>query len=234
MLQPPELSLAAQRACIVVFRSGVVCIILLAALFYFPVELLRAVPRGDPLTADTAIIMGFGFERFSDGSMAPGAANRANLAFVLERYPHVTTIFAQEGVWVAECHQSERSCTIGDVTMRRIDFHDDSVDLHSADIAVCSLERMQQFGKSSAILIAHDMQLWRAAENIERAKVDICPNCQIIVPAVPDTPYPEKSDQLRTRYEHVYILFDAAARVRDRMFPAAYPSTCPMPMPTGE
>lgn len=220
--------------CGLVFKCGVVGFIFLTILFYFPVELLRAVPQGDPATADTAIIMGYGFERFSDGFMAPGAANRANLDLVLDQYPHVKTVFAQEGVWVAQCHQTEQSCMVGDVTLHRIDFHDDTVDLHSADIAVCSLERMQQFGKDRAILIAHDMQLWRAAENIERAKVEICPNCEIIVPAVPDTPYPKRSDQLRTRYEHVYILFDFAARIRDRVFPAAYPSTCPMPMPKGE
>ncbi|MEM9777422.1 MAG: hypothetical protein AAF902_22780 [Chloroflexota bacterium] len=209
-------------------------IIPLITLLYLPVELLRAVPHGDPTAADTAIIMGFGFERFPDGSMAPGDANRANLKFVLEQYPHVMTIFAQEGVWVAQCHQSERSCSVDDVTLRRIDFHDDAVDLHSSDIAVCSLERMQQFGKDRAILVAHDMQLWRAAENMARAKPEICPNCEIVVPAVPDSPYPKQSDQLRTRNERIYILFDLAARIRDRLFPAAFPLTCPMPMPEGE
>ena len=214
--------------------AGAVGIFLLVAFFLFPVHWLHATPIGDPASADTAIIMGFGFERHPDGSMAPGAANQANLDFVLNQFPHVETIFAQEGVWVAQCHQSARNCSAGNVTFRRIDFHDDAVDLHSADIAVCSLERMKQFGKEHAILVAHDMQLWRAAENFERAKVEICPQCEIVVPSVPDTPYPKNSDQLRTRHERIYILFDVSARLRDFVLPAAFPATCPMPMPAGE
>lgn len=202
-------------------------------IFFFPAPLLRAVPTGDPLTADTAIIMGYGFERHADGSMAPGAANEALLQYTLDKFPHVTTIFAQEGVWVAQCDQSEQACTAGGATLHRIDFHDDAVDLHSGDISVCALERMTQFGKSSAILVAHDMQLWRAAENMSRAKAGICPNCNIIVPSVPNTPYPANSEQWRTRYEWAYIPLDLAARTRDRLFPAALPATCPMPMPLG-
>ena len=208
--------------------------VLVTAVFFFPAPLLRAVPTGDPAEADTAIIMGYGFERNADGSMAPGAANEALLAYTLEKFPHVTTIFAQEGVWVAQCDQSERQCTAGASTLYRIDSHDDAVDLHSGDISVCALERMAQFGKSSAILVAHDMQLWRAAENMNRAKADICPNCNIIVPSVPNTPYPQNSDQWRTRYEWGYIPLDLAARARDRVFPSSLPASCPMPMPLGE
>ncbi len=208
--------------------------IIYLALVFFPSPLLRAMPQGDPAAADTAIIMGFGFERYPDGSMAPGAANEALLAYTLERFPQVTTIFAQEGVWVAQCAQGDLSCTAGDVALHRIDFHDDAVDLHSGDISVCALERMAQFGKESAILVAHDMQLWRASENINRAKADICPNCNIIVPAVPDMPYPQQSDQLRTRFEWSYIPIDLAARARDRILPGALPASCPMPMPLGQ
>ena len=209
----------------VIFSLGIV---------FFPTPLLRAMPSGDASTVDTAIIMGFGFERNPDGSMAAGDANEALLNYVLERQPQVSTIFAQEGVWVAACDQSAMSCSVGGATLHRIDFHDDAVDLHSEDISVCALERLNQFGIQSAILVAHDMQLWRAADNFSRAKTDICPNCNIVIPAVPDTPYPTQSDQLRTRYEWAYIPIDMAARVRDRVYPAAMPATCPMPMPLGQ
>lgn len=216
--------------------------ILLTALFgvglllFFPVSLLRAIPTvRDPLP-DTAIIMGYGFERGPNGEMTAGAANRFLLEFVLNSYPDVSTIFAQEGVWVAACPQSDLTCEIKrdgldrPVTLLRIDRHDDTVDLHTMDITVCALERMMAFEKSAAILVAHDMQLWRAAENYSRAGPEICPHCEIQIAPVPDTPYPSGSDQIRTRYEFLYIGTDLVARTLDRLNPANIPQTCPMPM----
>lgn len=195
---------------------------------------LRARPSGDPLAAESAVIMGFGFERDALGNMTAGAANRFLLSWVLDRYPHVETIFAQEGVWVSLCDRAATTCQIGEVTLYRIDRHDDTVDLHSMDIAVCALERMADFDKQRAILVAHDMQLWRAAENMERAIPEICPSCEVIIPNVPDTPYPIRSEQIRTRYERLYILIDLIARTRDALFPNKIPGTCPMPMSPGE
>ncbi|MEM7802783.1 MAG: hypothetical protein AAF633_26570 [Chloroflexota bacterium] len=200
-----------------------------------PSSWFRAASDGDLEQIDTAIIMGFGFERTMNGEMSAGAANQFLLEHLINAYPNVETLFVQEGVWVGVCAQAALTCQVkrldGEpIALYRIDRHDDTVDLHTMDIAVCALERMVQFNKREAILIAHDLQLWRAAENFSRAAPLTCPECQILTGEVPDSPYPLQSEQLRTRYERLFMGADLIARIRDRLQPGQIPRTCPMPM----
>lgn len=197
-----------------------------------PSQLFRAEAMGDPTPVDTAVIFGFGFERAGDGSMLPGDANQFLLDWTLREMPHLTTAFVQEGVWVAACEQKALVCAVGSTELLRIDRHDDSIDLHTLDIAACALERMRIFDKDEAVVVAHDMQLRRAAENMHRVRdAGLCPECRLVVADVPDAPYPAGSAQWRNRHESVYRWIDVAARARfSPLFVDDVPQTCPVPM----
>ncbi|MCA9836860.1 MAG: hypothetical protein KC422_08095 [Trueperaceae bacterium] len=200
-----------------------------------PSQLFRIEPRGNYQDAEALVIMGFGFERDAEGTIMAGPANQFLLDWALETYPFIKLMFVQEAVWRSSCSAEARECFIGDVRLRRIDKHDDTLDLRTMDIAVCSIERMKTFDISRAILVAHDMQLWRTADSFARAKKELCPACEFSVAPVPDSPYPNQSEQWRNRYEWTYKLVDILARVR--YHPLIYreiPQTCPSPMPPSE
>lgn len=183
-------------------------------------------------TETTAVIFGFGFERTPSGGLEPGEANRFLLDWTLANHPQIETAFVQEGVWVALCAQTATECSVGGVRLLRIDRHDDALDLHTLDIAACAVERMTWFDIDEAVVVAHDLQLARAAENIRRvADEGLCPECRFSTAAVPDTPFPNRSDQLRTRHESLYRWVDLAARMRfSRPLTPTVPQRCPAPM----
>ncbi len=208
---------------------------LVIAFINLPAKVFRASPRGNATTSEAIIIMGFGFERNSMAEMIAGPSNQFLLDWALKTYPDIKLMFVQEAVWRVYCKSEQKDCWLGDVRLRRIDKHDDNLDLHTMDIAVCSLERMRMFGVSKALLIAHDMQLWRTQDSFERAKRKLCPSCEFAVAPVPDTPYPNKSEQWRNRYEWTYKLVDTLARLRYHpLIYRAILQTCPAPMPPGE
>ena len=211
------------------------CLAALISLIFLPAEVFRANPRGNASSVQAIIIMGFGFERDVAGDMIAGPANQFLLDWALKHHSDIKLIFVQEGVWRVYCETAAKVCWLGDVRLRRIDKHDDKLDLRTMDIAVCSIERLQSFGLNRALLIAHDMQLWRTQDSFERAKKTLCPDCEFALAAVPDTPYPQRSEQWRNRYEWRYKLIDLVARLR--YHPLVYrdiPDTCLAPMPAGE
>ncbi len=170
--------------------------------------LLRAEPTADQ-DADTAIILGFGYE-MDGATMNPGAANEYLLDWTI-RNTSVTTIIVQEGVWVAaECDRSADTCTMSipsgrTIQVVRMHRHDADVYVNTFEAAMCAIEKMKVLGKHKAILVAHDLQLERAAwdfEYINRAYFSSA--FTFVVPQMPDTPYPSGSKQLHTRYEFVY------------------------------
>ncbi len=210
-------------------------ILSLALVFTLPASFFRATPQGDASNAEAVVIMGFGFERDASGNMIAGSSNNFLLDWSLATYPNIKLMFVQEGVWLAQCKASQSDCFINDVRLRRIDKHNDALDLKTMDIAVCSIRRMQTFNVNKAVLVAHDAQLWRTQNNMNRAKNKLCPDCSFVVANVPDTPYPNNSEQWRNRFEWTYRLIDLAARVRYQ--PLIYrniPDDCLSPMPKDE
>ncbi len=210
-------------------------IISLALILVLPPSTFRATPTGNANDAEALIIMGFGFERDASGNMIAGQANSFLLDWSLANYPNIKLMFVQEGIWLDQCQASQNQCFINDVRLRRIDKHNDSLDLRTMDIAVCSIKRMQAFNIKKAVLVAHDAQLWRTQNNIERAKKPLCPDCSFVVANVPDTPYPNNSEQWRNRFEWTYRLIDLAARVRYHSWLyQSIPENCLSPMPDSE
>lgn len=207
--------------------------LMVGAVLVAPASWFRAAPSEGLESATTAIVFGFGFEEDVDGNMLPGAANSFLLDHVLTEHPQVDTVFVQEGIWVDQCDHEELTCTVDDVRLLRIDWHDERFDLNTLEISACVLERMELFQLDTAIVVAHDMQLERAAGTLQRVqRGGLCPECTLLIDNVPDTPYPEESAQLRTRSESVWRFIDLAARVRDsHLMTWDTPDTCAVPTP---
>ena len=198
----------------------------------FPADWLRGKPSGDSQNVDAAVILGFGYEETAVAQMLPGAANAFMLDWALAEFPQVALMFVQEGVWVTYCAAADETCFVDGVELRRIDRHDPNLDLHTLDIAACTIERMNQFGVETAVLISHDLQLARAAANFERVKADLCPDCRFVIPQMPHVPYPQNSVQWRTRSQFVYKFSELAARILySPLLARDVPQTCPAPMP---
>ncbi len=204
------------------------CVIFLSVLVAILVMAVQIFPLGAYPTAgkykdvDAAIILGFGYEEADNGTMKPGAANEFLLEWVLENYPQVKSIFVQEGVWVARCQSSKSICQFSeddrDVEFIRIHQHNPKLYVNTFEAASCAINRMTEFGKKKVILVAHDLQLWRAAMVFYRVKRKICNDCEFIIPNVPDTPYPKNSVQFHTQNEFIYRFAEILARFRDSEF----------------
>ena len=213
-----------------VYALGVL-LLLIACIQFLPNSWLRTHSNGDSQGVDVAIILGFGYEEAENGEMKPGAANEFLLDLVLENFPEVRTILVQEGIWAAACETSAETCRVGNVELLRIHRHDPNLDVNTFQTAVCAVKRMNELGKKRAILVAHDLQLWRTEKVFERVKQKLCADCEFVIPDVPDTPYPVRSVQWRTRNEFIYRFVEVLARVRDSKFVTSeIPDECIAPL----
>ena len=182
---------------------------------------LRARPsanwRGVARNADVAIILGFGYELTSTGQMQPGVANQALLEWTLA---HTTarTVLVQEGVWVAACPVEATTCVVGERALRRIHPHDPTHYINTLATAVMAMDFMVQLGAQTAVLVAHDQQLARAAADFERARQTnpAWRDLRFIIPDLPAMPYVSRSVHLQTRNAGFWRLAELfIARPRD-------------------
>lgn len=203
--------------------------LLIWILFYFGLFLylsagwLNAKPTDDwqknIKTIDTAIIFGFGFEEGEKGQILPGKANEFLLQWTLD-HTKADTLLVQEGVWAAVCKSTEATCEKIGRTLIRIHCHDEDIDVNTFQAAYCALEKMEELGKKSAILIAHDLQLERVAWDFDRLKQSrgSWSDFTFVVPKIPKTPSLKNSAQLRTRSRLVYSFVELFwSRMRDRL-----------------
>ena len=182
---------------------------------------LRAKPsanwRDAARNADVAIILGFGYELTSTGQMQPGAANQALLEWTLA---HTTaqTLLTQEGVWIAACSAEATTCVVGNRVLRRIHPHDPTHYINTLATAVMAMDFMVQLGAKTAVLVAHDQQLSRAAADFERARQEkpAWHELRFIIPELPATPYVPRSVHVQTRNAGLWRLVELfIARPRD-------------------
>jgi uncharacterized SAM-binding protein YcdF (DUF218 family) len=180
--------------------------------------------------ADTAVVLGFGYEEDKSGTMQAGEANKFLLDWVVNNTA-ANTIFVQEGVWVAACPTSATHCTYKGRELRRIHQHDDKAYLNTLDSAFCAIEQMATFNKNKAILVTHDLQLQRAAWDFERVKQK--PdwlNFTFVVPEIPDTPYPTNSIHWQTQNQFIYKTVELLIS-RPRDYFSSVPNHCKAPLP---
>lgn len=178
---------------------------------------------------DTAIILGFGFEKDAGGHLRGGRSNEFLLQWTLE-HTRADTLLVQEGVLEAYISSDTRRKAPGKKLLR-IHRHIEGIDMNTFRTAYCALEQMDALGKRQAVLVAHDLQLQRAAWIFEKLKL-ARPNgadLSFVVPEIPPTPFPADSDQLRTRWKLLYIFCELfGSRLRDYLSTA--PTACLAPL----
>lgn len=171
----------------------------------------------------TAVILGFGYEMAGD-AMRPGPANQFSLDWVLNNQPQITTLLVQEGVLVAMT-----PAQLHDKIVRRIHQHDPAIYVDTLDAAFCAVRQLQALNQSTVLLVAHDVQLQRAAWDFARVQRQLCPTCALVIPDLPATPYPANSVQFQTRSAFVYKILELLyLRPRDLLRPL--PTTCKAPL----
>ena len=169
---------------------------------------------------DTAIILGFGFEEDKSRNMKAGDANKFLLKWVIEN-TLANIILVQEGVWVAGCKTSDTTCSVSDREIKRIHSHKEGIYVNTLEAAFYAIEQMEKLGKKKAILVAHHLQLQRAAldfeivrqtrKNWQDAKQPI-----FVIPQIPNTPYPHNSKHFQTRNQYFYKIIELLiSRPRD-------------------
>ncbi len=181
---------------------------------------------------DTAIILGFGFETDGAGHIQPGESNQFLLQWALD-HTNADTLLVQEGIWAAACKTTETKCEKSGRRLVRIHHHDNNIDVNTFQAAFCTLEKMEKLGKKSAVLVAHDLQLERAAWDFDKLKQsrEEWSGFNFVVPEIPKVPSPKKSDQLRTRSRSVYTFFELfGSRLRDYF--SSTPEKCIAPAPS--
>ncbi len=185
--------------------------------------------REETRDADTAIVLGFGYEKDATGTMQAGKANRFLLDWVIDN-TSATTIFVQEGVWIAACGMSPDQCTYSGRELKRIHLHDEKIYVNTLDTAFCAMEQMARIHKSKAALVAHDLQLQRAAWDVERVKRRSDWHSFIfVIPEIPDTPCPANSVHWQTRNQFIYKVVELLiSRPRDFLTPV--PGRCKAPL----
>ncbi|MBN2370612.1 MAG: hypothetical protein JXO72_08995 [Vicinamibacteria bacterium] len=176
---------------------------------------LRATPtsnwRASVKTADVAIILGFGYEKDPSGAMLPGATNVKLLDWTLKK-TDARTLIVQEGVWTACCSSKDRECHIGGRTLERMHAHTNEY-VNTLDAAFCAMEVLNRLGRKRAILVAHPLQLARAAGNFDLVNRErfagrysfIVPEIAIKTARDPDgIPFAPRSAHVQTRYAFLW------------------------------
>ena len=160
---------------------------------------------------NTAIIFGFGYEENCCGKMLPGAANSAlyDQAISDANYQY---LIMQEGVMVAACEGNRKH--------KKIEMHpvNPNEDVNTFIAAKYAILKMDSLGEKKAVVYAHNHQLARAVFDLKQiaASNPKWQDFEFITPAIPKTPYPRQSIQLRTRCESIYVPLEIfALRLRD-------------------
>jgi hypothetical protein len=198
---------------------------ILAAASYFVIfqtsgNWMRAVPTPDwereLQGTDTAIILGFGYEKGKNGEVLAGEANDFLWKWTVD-HTAAKTIFVQEGVWAAAANQQEARYQAAGRQIKRIYQYDPTVNIHTLETVYYVLGEMKALGKKKTVIIGHDLQLARIqADFIKVTKAEKeWPDYTFIVPEIPPTPYPIHSVQRQTCSAARYKIWEICSRVRD-------------------
>ncbi len=192
--------------------------------------------------ADTVIVFGFGLEEAEDGN-GQYSAGEANVFLYKWTVKHTNPkiLLVQEGIWVASdtckiLDVCDSTCVVDEgYRMTRMHMHDEHIYVNTLDSAYCAFQRIEQLYNSNVVnnkvvIVAHDQQLQRAVWDfmeIQDAK-ETRQKFELIVPEIPDTPYPSRSSHWHTRHELLYQSVELFySRIRDYF--ASVPNDCRAP-----
>jgi uncharacterized SAM-binding protein YcdF (DUF218 family) len=198
-------------------------ILFLILLAYTPDKWFQATPT-EQQDADVVVILSFGYE-LKGSKEIPGKANQFLAEWVISNMsPKTETVLAQEGVFIALGERMSRN-----INLNRIHQHERGNYVNTIDAAFCAIEQIKKLHKNTIAIVAHDLQIQRAIWDFERVIKKSCPKCNIIIPKIPDTPYPDSSIHLQTRNEAIYKLVELLiARPRDLF--SSVPTQCKAPL----
>lgn len=230
---PHILGITGAILCMVVVRSSkdtllVISLPAYALLFLLlvgltPSQWMRSKPTSEQ-KATTIVILSFGYEE-EEGRLKPGKANEFLWDWVIENQAsQMETVLVQEGTW-ATIDEGE----FDKLDIKRIHQHDPKIYVNTLDTAFCAIRQLQRLGKKKVMLVAHDLQLQRVAWDFERARQEMCLDCELVIPNLPDTPYPVNSVHFHTRNEFIYKIIELLiSRPRDFLSPV--PNQCKAPL----
>ena len=197
---------------VVFFLSWLIFSILIALLI--PDRWVRAIPTADK-QADAAIIFGFGYVMDAD-VMLPGAANNFMVDWLTTNRPGIKTVLAQEGAGVCFKQRRREGKLPDDLKVIDLHEHKPGVYVNSADVAEMAVPIMHSEGIHRVLVIAHHLQLKRAAGNVLQVMRKIGLECEVVVPDLPDVPFPGNSSQWHSRCKWRYKLVELLlSRPRD-------------------
>jgi hypothetical protein len=196
-----------------------IALLSLVAIECSPASFWRATPQGDDRDIDAAVVLAFGYVQPPQSPLEAGDANAFIFQWVRRQYPQVKTLLVQEGVWAAARSPDCRTCENDDVKLLRIHAHDEHQDVNTFDAAVCAVPKLRSLpaprGRRKVLLVAHHLQLWRTQKCFEKVIARLCPECELVIPDIPDVPFPRDSAQWRTRSEFIFRLAELGGRLRD-------------------
>jgi hypothetical protein len=215
-------------------------LLIVAAIQLSPSSWWRAVPRGDARDVEAAVIMGFGYVQRPGGPLEPGEADVFMFNWVRTQYPKITTILGQEGVVQAARASQYGPSKMNDVRVLRIHAHDPRRSVNTLDAAVCAVLKLRKLqastGRGKVLIVGMPIHLWRCVRCFEKAKAELYPELELVVPSMPDVPFPRHSAQWRTRSPRRFRFAEIIGRVRDLWLPfSRVSSSCCAPVaPPGD
>jgi uncharacterized SAM-binding protein YcdF (DUF218 family) len=195
------------------FLGSWLVICLLTALM-MPDRWIRAKPASDQ-EAEAAIIFGFGY--VMDGAnMLPGAANHFMVDWLIHNHPEVKIVLAQEGA-NSEYELRRREGGLPDsIKIINIHQHNPGVYVNSMDVAKMAAPIMRSEGIHRVLVVAHHLQLRRAAGDMARVMEKMDMKGEVLIPDLHDVPFPLDSAQWHSRRRWRYKLVELLlSRPRD-------------------
>lgn len=165
---------------------------------------------------DVALIFGFGYGIDEKGSMTPEASNQFLYDLAMQQVK-VKYLIVQEGVYVAAIKDSSKHRLNG-VHLIRMHTHNPHKDVNTFEASLFAIDKMDSLNQKQAFVYAHNMQLKRAVADLRKiaARDSKRNDFQFIIPPIPETPFPKKSDQGRTKGLIFYRFIELyLSRVRD-------------------
>ncbi len=182
--------------------------------YIMPVGWVRAIPTADQ-QADAAIIFGFGYVMDGD-VMLPGAANNFMVDWLIKNRPDIKTVLAQEGAGAEFEQRRSKGKLPGGLKVINLHEHKPGVYVNSLDVAEMTVPIMHSEGIHRILVIAHHLQLKRAAWDVAQLMRKMDLEGEILIPDLPDIPFPLDSSQWHSsrnwRYKLVELLL---SRPRD-------------------
>jgi hypothetical protein len=182
-----------------------------------PDSWIRANPTSNQ-EVEAAIVFGFGYV-MEGNQIIPGAANHFMVDWLIRNHPELKVVLAQVGAY-SEYEQGRQQGELPD-DLKIINIHEHRPGVYvnyvnSMDVAKMVVEIMHSEGIQRGLVLAHHLQLYRAAWEVARLMKKKNLQGEVLVPDLPDVPFPHDSAEWHSRRKWRYKLTELLiSRPRD-------------------